>query len=144
MAKRGRKEFRATAALKRKVAECAFAGMSQNEIALVIGCSTPTLMKHFAVEWHTGVAQKRAEVVGWMFREAKAGNVSAQRKLAEIGAITQATRASEQTGADSREARDKANTGKLGKKKLAQIAATQVGGEDSEWGDLLDPESLPN
>ncbi|MCP4385714.1 MAG: hypothetical protein GY798_30615 [Hyphomicrobiales bacterium] len=43
--------------------------------------STPTLVKRFPEEVANGVAGKRAEVIGLLYKSARAGYVSAQRKL---------------------------------------------------------------
>ena len=43
----GRHPFKATASRRRKVEEMAAKGMTQPEIAALIGCCQPTLAKHF-------------------------------------------------------------------------------------------------
>jgi AcrR family transcriptional regulator len=141
--KRGRKEFKPTAAQRRKVELYRFAGMSEEDIASAIGCSRPTLTKHFPEELAVGAAKKRAEAMDLLWKAARGRkpNVAAIKKLIEIGALADAAGA---TGDSQKPAVP--NNGKLGKKQLAQIAATQVGGEGSEWGNDLDPPagSLPN
>jgi hypothetical protein len=59
-------------------------GESHETIARAIGCSDETLRKHFAEQLATGAATKRREVIAMLFASAKAGNVSAQRKLADM------------------------------------------------------------
>ncbi len=142
--KRGRPEFKPTKAVRRKVEECVAAGMSQDAIARAIGCDPKTLLKHFPDELATGLAKKKAEAIALLWKAAKGRkpNVAAVKKLIEMHAITEAAGAA----GDPEKPAAIPNDGKLGKKRLAQIAATQVGGEGSEWGGDLDPPagSLPN
>jgi hypothetical protein len=119
MAGRGRPQFRATPALRRKVEELVSCGMSKDECARAIGCSTPTLEKHFEDELANGVAKKRAEVIGMLYRAAKKGNVTAQKKLEEMSRIAGA--------AEAVDARSKPVKGpRLGKKEEQQAAADAV------------------
>jgi len=145
--KRGRKPFKATVARKRQVEELVSCGMSQDDIARALGCTTPTLVKHFGEQLKAGAAKKRAHVIAQLYKAAGKGNVAAMKKLHELHTVAQAL---DPLGdQDKAGAAAKVNNGKLGKKQLAQIAATQVGGEGSEWGSDLDPDppppgSLPN
>ena len=77
----GRPPFVATAEDRARVAEMASCAMPQADIARVIGCTMPTLRKHFREELSTGAAVKRAEVVSLLYANARAGNVSAQKHL---------------------------------------------------------------
>lgn len=124
--KSGRPEFTVTAPLRQKVAECAAVGMSQDDIARAIGCSTPTLVKHFEEELTTGAAVKRAEVVGLLFKAARKGNVAAQKALdakSQAAAAAQTLRDREGGGAPP------AKEAKLGKKEEQKRAAGQVQGK---------------
>lgn len=56
-------------------------GMSEADIARVFGVSHMTLRKHLSEELQNGRAEKRAEVIGYLQKSAKAGNVSAQKHL---------------------------------------------------------------
>jgi len=127
--------------MRQKVEQCLAAGMSQDAIARAIGCDAKTLVKHFADELTTGLAKKRAEAIAllWKAAKGKKPNVAAVKKLIELHAITEA---STEAG-DPDQAAAVPNTGRLGKKVMAQIAATQVGGEGSEWGDDLNPDPPP-
>lgn len=78
---RGRPPFQVTQRLRRKVEQARAIGMSQDEIAMAVGCSTNTLLKYFMAELQTGHAKRRFEVADMLFREARGGNVSAMRKL---------------------------------------------------------------
>lgn len=126
--KSGRPTFTATSTLRQKVAECASVGMSQDDIARAIGCSTPTLVKHFEEELTTGAAVKRAEVIGMLFKAARKGNVTAQKALdakAQVAAAAQTMRDRE-SGAS---APPPAKEAKLGKKEEQKRAADQVQGK---------------
>lgn len=120
MARIGRPIFKATPALRREVAELVSCGMIQDDIARAIGCSTPTLQKHFDEELKTGTARKRAEVIKLLYRNARAGNVSAQKQLetmTKIGAASDAV--GRRSEADPT----------LGKKEEQQAAAGRVEGK---------------
>jgi hypothetical protein len=130
MADVGRPEFKATPALRRKVEELICCGMSKEDVARAIGCTKPTLVKHFMPELETGIARKRAEIIGMLFKSAKGGNVTAQKKLEEMSRIA---------GAEDALSRPAERDLKLGKKELAAEAA-KTAGVDSEWGsDLTTP-----
>jgi hypothetical protein len=135
--KRGRPAFAPTPAMRRQVEQCIAAGMTQDAIARAIGCDPKTMAKHFPDELATGLAKKRAEAIAllWKAAKGKKPNVAAVKKLIELHAITEAAAAA----GDPEAPAAVPNTGKLGKKVLARIAATQVGGEGSEWGDDLEP-----
>jgi AcrR family transcriptional regulator len=129
MAKRGRKPFRVTKALRSKVELLVCTGMSHEAIAHAIGCTPPTLYKHFGDELAHGRARKRAEIIAMLQRSARAGNVSAQKKLEEMSRLADAQAAFDQPPAAKPE--------KLGKKEAAAAAARNVGAGGGEWGDDL-------
>ncbi|MDB5582149.1 MAG: hypothetical protein JWR80_7325 [Bradyrhizobium sp.] len=89
----GRPAFKPTAATRRKVEEWVSCGMSQDDCARALGISTPTLVKHFEEELANGVAKKRAEVIGMLYKAAKTGNVTAQKKLEEMSRVAGAAEA---------------------------------------------------
>lgn len=134
MAKRGRPAFKATAALRRRVQELVACGMSQDDVARAIGCTTPTLQKHFAEELQTGAAKKRAEALGLLWKSARSGNVAAQKKLEELTKVAAA-----EAAFDSLRDPAPAKAPKLGKKEQAAEEAKGAGGPGSEWGDDLRP-----
>jgi predicted RNA-binding Zn ribbon-like protein len=89
----GRPEFRPTPRIRQKVEQLIGCGMSQDAVARAIGISTPTLVKHFAEELANGVATKRSEIIGMLFKSAKSGNVTAQKKLEEMNRLAAAAEA---------------------------------------------------
>jgi hypothetical protein len=135
--KKGRKPFKATARLRKRVEELTFVGMSQDDIARAIGCSTPTLVKFFPEELATGAAKKNAEAWSLLWKNARSGNVSAQKKLVEEGRLAAAA-------AGAGNPKPVMPTGKVGKKQLEAAAAEGAGGEGTEWGNLLSPDARPN
>jgi hypothetical protein len=134
MALRGRPSFKPTAAHRRQVEECKSGGMSNEEIAMAIGISTPTLEKHFEEELLHGRARKRAEVLRLLYAAARKGNVTAQKQLHLITATQAAAAEWEADGI----AKPPPATAKLGKKEQAELAA-RTAGHGSEWGDDLVP-----
>ncbi|HEV2099438.1 MAG TPA: hypothetical protein VGR45_11005 [Stellaceae bacterium] len=82
--KPGRPSFKATPSRRRTVEEMVACGESHDTIARAVGCSDETLRTHFADELATGHAKRRSEVIGLLYKTARGGNVSAQRKLAEM------------------------------------------------------------
>lgn len=133
----GRPEFKPSRAQRKKVERLVYSGMRQVDIARAIGISKPTLTKHFEEELATGLAKQRAAVVEMLFDSAKDGNVSAMRKLEEMGRIAGAEAA---LAAEP----DQHATPKLGKKEEAEEVA-KTAGAGSEWGDdLMTPGTRPN
>lgn len=86
----GRPQFRASIEQRQTVEEMKFCGDSEEVIACAIGIDVNTLRKHFSDELLQGYAQRRKEVVSLMFKEARAGNASAIRRLEEIGRMANA------------------------------------------------------
>lgn len=130
MAGRGRPQFKPTSALRRKVEELLTGGMSKDECARAIGCSTPTLEKHFEEELANGIAKKRAEVIGLLFKSARKGNVTAQKKLEEMSRVSGAAEAV--TGREPKAPR-------LGKKEERQVAAEAVASGTSKFAPPTPP-----
>lgn len=122
--KRGRPEFKPSAAQRRKVAIAAGAGMSHEEIALGLGISRPTLEKHFEHELSVGAYEKRLEALDALHRSAKKGNVAA------IKAYTAMTpRASAPP--------EPTKPGKPEGKKAQQQADAQTAQVGTDWEDIL-------
>lgn len=114
-----------------KVKVLTASGMSQIEIAEVIGCTAPTLRKHFKEELLLGSAHVKAEIVMARYHAAMSGNVSAQNKMIEMtGAAVPTIRAPEETPAKK----------KLGKKEQANQEANRPP-EDPGWGSVLNIEN---
>lgn len=113
--------------------------MNEDAVAAVIGVSRPTLRLYFAEELDHGRARKKAEVISLLYKTARKGNVSAQKKLNELIGIAEAADYGKQPSPDEdapakREQPPKPT--KLGKKEEAALAA-QTAGEGTDWGDDL-------
>lgn len=117
--RRGRPAFKPTAAMRRTVEQMKFCGESENTIARALGIDPDTLRKHFVDELANGHAHQRQEVIGMLFTSAKNGNVSAQKKLEELGRVAAAEEAVK--------GREKPAP-KLGKKEERKAAADAVEG----------------
>jgi hypothetical protein len=118
----GRPEYRPTIEARQTVEEMKYCGESENCIARALGIDVGTMRKHFVDELENGHANRRKEVIGLMFKSARDGNASNQKKLEEIGRIAGAAASVE---ARSRPPKEE----KLGKKQQQQRAAEQVGGK---------------
>jgi|TARA_R100001530_G_scaffold29784_1_gene23383 hypothetical protein len=77
-AKPGPKGHKPTDDSREEVRRLAGFGIPGEDIALVVGVSRPTLIKHYRTELDDGVAKANAHVAGFLFNQARAGNVSAQ------------------------------------------------------------------
>lgn len=119
-AKRGRPEYRPTLKQRETVEQMKFCGESENTIARALGIDVGTLRKHFAEELENGHANRRREVIGYLFEAAASKNVAAIKKLEEMGRVAGA--------AESVKGRERAAQ-KLGKKEERKIAAENVGGK---------------
>jgi hypothetical protein len=73
-----RRAFVVNAAVRDKVRHLAGVGVSQDDIAKIIGCAPKTLRKRYRDDLDRGVAEANATVSGYLFAAAKAGNVTAQ------------------------------------------------------------------
>lgn len=124
----GRPEFQPTDEQRDRVEWYSFGGLSEDEIAEAIGCSRPTLKKHFFDSLDKGRGRKKARVIDLLVASAGAGNVSAQKYLDQKGA---AVGALDEFDVPKRPAR-------LGKKEEAVITASNAG-LGSEWGEDLRP-----
>ncbi len=75
----GRPSFKPTAAQRSTVAIAAGGGMTHFEIAMGLGISQPTLLKHFERELSVGAHAKRLEIVKALHAAAKRGSVAAAK-----------------------------------------------------------------
>jgi len=137
----GRPQFRATPALIRKVEELIGSGVSEDDTARAVGCSTETLRKHFAENIRGARAKKRAEAIQLLWKSARAGNVSAQKKLEEMTWRVCADKTVISATPESRRSAPK--PANVGKKEAAQEAALSAG-VGTDWGDDLLPRGRPN
>ena len=72
-----RKAFVVTDATREKVRYLAGVGVPQDDIAKIVGCAPKTLRKRFRDELDRGVAEANAQISGYLFAAAKAGNIAA-------------------------------------------------------------------
>lgn len=122
--KGGRPPYKPTTEARKRVEEMKFCGESDNVIARALGIDPDTLRKHFADELETGHAQRRSEVIGLMFDAARKGNVSAMKRLDEMGRAAGASEALK-----SRDGSAAAAPVKEGKKAEQQRVAEAVTGK---------------
>ena len=73
-----RKAFVVNEPVRGKVRHLAGIGVPQDDIAKIIGCAPKTLRKRCRDDLDSGVAEANALVSGYLFANAKAGNVAAQ------------------------------------------------------------------
>jgi hypothetical protein len=73
-----RKAFVFNEVAREKVRHLAGVGVRQDDIAKIIGCAPKTLRKRCRDDLDRGVAEANAMVSGYLFANAKAGNVAAQ------------------------------------------------------------------
>src|SRR5215468_3730939 len=72
-----RKAFVVTDAMREKVRYLAGVGVPQDAIAKIFGCTAKTLRKRCRDELDRGVAEANAQMCGYLFAAAKAGNIAA-------------------------------------------------------------------
>jgi hypothetical protein len=72
-----RKPFIVTDAMREKVRYLAGVGVPQDAIAKIVGCAPKTLRKRCRDELDRGVAEANAQICGYLFAAAKAGNIAA-------------------------------------------------------------------
>jgi predicted ArsR family transcriptional regulator len=73
-----RTPFKPTGELRAKVRQLSGMGICQDDIARILEISPKTLRKHFRRELDRGAAEANAAIAGYLFQNAKAGNVAAQ------------------------------------------------------------------
>jgi predicted ArsR family transcriptional regulator len=81
---RGRPEHTPDRQSRQAVEQLVAARVGHRQIAYALGITHKTLEKHYQDELLNGVARKQKEVMAMLYRSAKGGNVSAQRKLYAI------------------------------------------------------------
>lgn len=118
----GRPEFAPTKRHRDKVEQLVACGMSKEDVARALGITKPTLLKHFPEELAGGVAKKRSEIIGMLFKAAKSGNVTAQKKLEEMNRVATAAEAMADIPAEAPKAEP------MGKKAQVKAAAERVEG----------------
>lgn len=128
---RGRPAFDPTPELRMQVTEYKAAGMTNDDIAVVMRISRPTLEKHFAAELRVGPAARRAELIQLMWTAARSGKLPAQKALLEMSDITSAEAAVNEvakivTPEQKEEAAPRPRVEKLGKKEQRQVEADRA------------------
>ena len=73
-----RRAFVVNEKMREQVRHLAGVGVRQDDIARIIGCAPKTLRKRFRDDLDRGTAEAIATVAGYLFANAKAGNVAAQ------------------------------------------------------------------
>ena len=74
----GRRAFVVNEKMREQVRHLAGVGVRQEDIARIIGCAPKTLRKRCREDLDRGTAEAIATVAGYLFANAKAGNVTAQ------------------------------------------------------------------
>lgn len=116
-------------------------GESENTIAKSLGVDVDTLRKHCSEELDSGFSNRRREVIGMLYKSARSGNVTAQKRLEEMtrlaGAAADFDAAKNKPGAET-PATPPVRTLKRGKKEIQRDEAISAG-INSEWGEDLAP-----
>lgn len=123
--------FKATKAQKIQV-ECYVAdGMSEDEIAIALGITKQTLIRHFWLGLSRGAVRQRAKLLDLMHETAKGGkgNATVQKKLLERMNLAAAEK-------EVVPERPRAKIKKLGKKEQANLDA-ETASDGTDWGDDL-------
>ncbi|ESY89028.1 hypothetical protein X739_00585 [Mesorhizobium sp. LNHC220B00] len=116
-------------------------GESEATIARSLGVDSDTLRKHCADELDSGFSHRRREVIGLLYKSARNGNVTAQKRLEEM---TRLAGAAEEFEAKQKDAGAAAapvappRATKRGKKEVQHDEALNAG-LNSEWGEDLAP-----
>lgn len=138
--KGGRPPYRPSIEDRQTVEQMKFVGESDNTIARALGIDPDTLRKHFADELADGHAQRRKEVIGLLFKSARDGNVSAQKKLEEMGRVAAADAAARNRGGSGQAGGVQATpVAPKGKKELQQAAAEAIAGGSSKFAPPAPP-----
>ncbi|WP_298618631.1 hypothetical protein [uncultured Zoogloea sp.] len=124
---RGRPKHRVTREKRKDVSALRAAGLSRDDIALVLGVSKPTLAKYYFAELNEGVAQERARALLWLRASAEGGNVSAQKAWIRVLADGQGAPAVPREIDPDLE---------LGKKEKA-LRDAKAADQGSAWGELV-------
>lgn len=130
---RGRPTFTPTAKMREDVAIWKAGGMSDDNIARVLGIDSDTMKKHFAEELATHWAKKVAKVISARFKAAIKGNVTAQTKFLETA---RAVSGEATIGAPESPAKRRERIVPIGKKEAADEAA-KTAGQGTEWEEDL-------
>lgn len=136
----GRPRYQVKEGQREQVERFIACGMIQDDIARVLGISTPTLLRYFENEIRTGPAKQRALVINNLFNQSANGNTAATKHLEAMTArgMAEASIAGTETGQKVDAPAKAEKPIKLGKKQQAVVDA-KTAGEGTEWGDDLRP-----
>lgn len=134
----GRPELKITAAMRKRVAIGAAAGMSHEALAAALGMSRNSLEKHFEAELSVGAAERRLEVVLALHAAAKKGSVAAAKAFLAAPA-PRAPRADEPVKTDVEAAADAGLARPLEGKKAQANADAKTAAVGTAWESLLQP-----
>lgn len=126
--RRGRPPFKPTPSQRATVEQMRYCGEPAAVIARAIRIDEDTLRKHFVEELANGHAKRRKEVVGFLFAAARKGNVTAQKKLEEMG-----------RGVDRIREAPAVAPQRVGKKEAAQADATAAVSEGGKFAPRASP-----
>lgn len=110
------------------VEQMKFCGESEATIARSLKVDVATLRKHCTVELADGYANRRRQVTKMLFEAADKGNVTAIKRLDEMGKVSGAAQALRDRATPQAPAVEP-KPEKLGKKEERKIAAQQIGGK---------------
>lgn len=130
--KGGRPTFEPTDDMRLTVEHGASCGVPVREIAAGIGCDEKTLRKHFDQELLNGRSRRRLHMLNLLFKSAEDGNVSAQKHLEQLIAMSGeigGARPTQQPFAPKEE--------KPGTKEMRAAHAQEAPPEGSKWAGLL-------
>ncbi|MGY4224343.1 hypothetical protein ACVMIH_001704 [Bradyrhizobium sp. USDA 4503] len=127
--KGGRPAWAPSIADRQTVERLKFCGESEAMIARALKVDVDTLRKHCANELENGYANQRAEVTKLLFEAAHAKNVSAIKRLDEMGKVSRAAGSVGERGKPQAAAAAAPKPARLGKKEERQAAAENVGGK---------------
>jgi hypothetical protein len=119
--------------MRAKVASSAGAGVSHEQIAIALGISRTTLLKHFGTELSRAAYSRQMDVAHAMYLAAKKGNVAAQKAYMAM---------TPKASALPLPAPEAEKSPKLGKKEQANADA-QVAQVGTDWDSLLQMPALP-
>lgn len=127
-----RASFKATAAMRKSVELMKADGWSDERIAAQLGCSRPTLLKHFANELEFGADKVRREQLANLAKASRKGNVAAAKALLARADVMPGGVSRTQSQADP----DEPKSTPLGKKEQANLEA-QNAAEGTTWATLI-------
>lgn len=120
--KGGRPAWQPSIADRTAVEQMKYVGESDAMIARSLKVDVDTLRKHCSYELENGYANRRSQITKLMFEAADKGNVSAIKRLDEMGKISRAAAAVNERG----DPKPDMKPAKLGKKEERQVAAERV------------------